>query len=175
MLDKHSGFVVVVEGCDRTGKTTFCDFLSKLLGWPIVKFSQPKGDAMAEYAEALRAHPESFIADRLHLGESVYGPIYRGTTPVPDDRFYAFEAELAARGALLVLMTDTPERVIKRFEVHGEDFAKGDHVRAILEAFDFQFVRSALPKVRMNMETGTQLEKVTTVAGLARFTWEAQR
>ena len=173
-MDANSGFVIVVEGCDRTGKTTLCDQLSNFLKWPVVKFSQPKVDAMAEYTEALAEHPESFIADRLHLGESVYGPIYRGTPPVLRSRVLAFEGDLVGRGALLVLLTDTPLRVRDRFAQLGEDFAKPDHVVEILERFDHEFGFSALSKVRMNMATGTQFEKVVVIAAVARYIWEAR-
>lgn len=169
MLDKSTGFVVVVEGCDRTGKTTFCEYLSRFLHWPIVKFSQPVGDAITEYTQALAQHPESFIADRLHLGESVYGPIYRGTKPIDRSTFEAFEGDLAKRGALVVLMTDTPERIRARFVSCGEDFAKGDHVAEIVDRFNDEFARSALPKLRMNMALGTQMEKVVHTAAIINF------
>jgi hypothetical protein len=176
MLTRDSGFVLVVEGCDRTGKTSLCEYVRDFLQQtiPVLKFSQPKGDAVLEYQQALADHPGSFIADRFHMGESVYGPIYRGTPPVPNSRIAALEGDLDRRGALVVYMTDTEENIRRRFEAHGEDFAKGEHVREILDRYDAEFARCALPKVRLVWSPGSRISMAVAVTQLTGWIEEAR-
>lgn len=145
-------FVIVVEGVDKTGKTSLANGLSEILGWPIKKFSQPKPgkSAAAEYMDAVGpcGVPGPFIADRFHLGESVYGPIYRKTEPMHVHDHRMIERALVERGCLLVLMTDSPDVIVQRFLDLGEDFAKAEHVEEIVKRFDELWLESRLPRVR---------------------------
>lgn len=143
-------FVVVVEGCDKTGKSSLASALHGALGWPVWKFGQPEGDPAMEYVRALSREPGPFVADRFHLGESVYGPIYRGTPPLPKHVNEAIEEMLLDRGALLVLMVDDPDSIARRFKSEGEGFAKVEHVGAIVEQFDRLWLRSRLPRVKLH-------------------------
>lgn len=151
MTNKKKGFVIVLEGCDKVGKSTVAAQLSQLLSWPVLKFGQPGPDgAFKEYCYALAHQDGPFIADRFHIGESVYGPIYRGAGMNQFDARH-IENELRERGCLLVLMEDAPERIIARFKEHDETFAKEEHVRAIISHFDELFWRSRLPKIRASL------------------------
>ena len=100
--------VVLVEGIDRIGKSSACEYLSKELGYSKMHFSKPLGitsaekahfqmgtfDRMFQFIRALEGPYESGIAmDRAHLGEYVYGPMYRGDSGV--DVNYIFEMEKA--------------------------------------------------------------------------------
>lgn len=142
--------MIVVEGCDKTGKSSVASALCYALGWPTIHFSAPKSgeDAIAQYSRELATNPRPFIADRFHLGEFVYGPLYRGS--VPDaDRMRALEDQLIRRGALLVLMYDSPAAVVERFQRHGETFARVDHAPRILSDFDDAWRASRVAKVRL--------------------------
>lgn len=139
--------MIIVEGPDKCGKTSLAQALSFALGWPALHFSQPKGDAIGEYRAALEDNPRPFIADRFHLGEFVYGPLYRAT--VPDaERMRRLEDDLISRGALLVLMYDSPTAVVERFQAHGESFARIDHVPRLLSDFEDAYRGSRLAKLR---------------------------
>jgi hypothetical protein len=143
-------FVVVVEGCDKTGKTSLVAALHEALGWPMVKSSQTTGPdaALQEYLDVLDHEKGHFIADRFHVGESVYGPIYRGTLPLDHTAMRLVEERLLDRGCLLVLMEDDPEAVIARFKALKEDFAREQDVRDIIAKFDVEWRRSRLAKIR---------------------------
>jgi hypothetical protein len=150
---RSDGFVVVVEGCDKVGKSTLAAGLHELLGWPVVKFSQPAlGGATKEYLAALAAHDGPFIADRFHLGESVYGPLYRKSSPMNQYDVRLIENALLDRGALLVLMEDAAENIIARFKALSEDFAREQDVPVILREFGKLWRQSRLAKVRATLD-----------------------
>lgn len=145
-------FVIVMEGCDKTGKTTTAQRLGADLEWPVLKFGQPGPEGpFAEYMRALVNHDGPFIADRFHMGESVYGPIYRGTPPMSAEQTEQIEELLFARGALVVLMEDFPSAVIDRFKALKEDFAREDDVYKIMNKYEELFRACRLPKMRATL------------------------
>lgn len=144
-----NGFVIVIEGCDKTGKTSLATALSSMLGWPVVKCVQPgPGGAVKEYLSKLSDNRGPFIADRFHLGESVYGPIYRDTPPIRQPYLDIIESVLLSRGSLLVLMEDRVDRIVERFKRLDESFAKIRDVLLIARNFDLEWRRSRLAKIR---------------------------
>lgn len=162
------GFVIVVEGCDKTGKTSLSRELESATGWSVVKTSQPKTPgpdaATMEYLETLATHRGPFIADRFHVGESVYGPIYRKTLPIGPTNLRLIEDKLLDRGCLLVLMEDDPDAIIKRFRKHNEDFAKEQDVRDIVQKYVVEWRRSHLAKIRASWTAALLVRTVVDVA-----------
>jgi thymidylate kinase len=167
-----SEFVIVIEGCDKTGKSTMAAQLSAMLEIPVKKFGQPGPEgAAAEYHRALDGTPGSFICDRFHLGESVYGPIYRKVAPMNQFDVRAIENKLLKRGCLLVLMEDSPERIIERFKQHNEDFARGDDVHRIVAEFERVYLQSRLSKIHIILHPAAP----SVVANIVRLaTWREQ-
>ena len=91
---------IIIEGMDRLGKSTIVRELSKDFSKVFINhFGVPKGDDNEEklhyqilsftrefdYVKRLRSlwHGDNGIAlwDRSHLGEAVYGPLYRNSSP----------------------------------------------------------------------------------------------
>jgi len=162
------GFVVILEGVDKTGKTTVANDLRNILGWPIIKHSQPKPPVTAyeEYNATLDRVTEPFIADRFHLGEAVYGPLYRGTQTPANDVVIPFEMRLHVRGALLIFMTDKAEPIKARWREHKEDFAQEDMLRKMLLAYESEYEASLLPKLRLRLEPDLALKLVPIIRNM---------
>lgn len=146
--------MIIIEGCDKCGKTTLAEELRTRLSWPVVKFSQPAGDAYAEYHTALDTHLKPFIADRFHLGEAIYGPLYRMTPRPTIDAINRLEDRLIARDALLVLLWDDPDRIIARFAEAGETFARVNDVDEIMWGFRVAWVESRCAKLAAVWQPG---------------------
>jgi thymidylate kinase len=70
--------LVIIEGADKTGKTTLAKAIAGELGYEYVHFSTPKGPPADEYIDFLLALKRPTVCDRFHLGELVYGPLLRG-------------------------------------------------------------------------------------------------
>jgi hypothetical protein len=158
------GFAIIIEGCDKTGKTTLANHLASMLQWPVLKFGQPgPAGAFAECMAAAQEYDGPFIADRFHLGESVYGPIYRKRSGISAVEAKEIEGALHARGALLVLMEDDPSGIVRRFKELDEDFAKETDVPAICDKFEALWLQSHLAKLRFVLRDGLAFAMAHTV------------
>jgi hypothetical protein len=97
--------IYVIEGCDMLGKGTLIDGIINRKGYhPVIHFSRPKileayqnCLSLPEYEYQYSSFVNGFqlletrvpmIFDRGWLGETVYGPLYRGT-----EADYVFELE----------------------------------------------------------------------------------
>lgn len=97
--------IVILEGPDCSGKTTlansqaFQDFMYHHQG-PYA--GDPYHETLDAVGGALRVH-RSVLFDRLHLGEQVYGPIYRGVDKLGDFRREILDGFLKRHSAVVVL------------------------------------------------------------------------
>ena len=149
--------ILIIEGCDKTGKTSLAQMLHRMTGAHVIKVSQPTTDdpiteyqawvSKLEYTPGRYDPRRLIIFDRFHLGEFVYGPIFRDAKPNPF-RAGRLEHDLARLSASVVMMEDTAERIVERFTEHGEDFAQTKHVPAILDLYEQVYQWSTLHKWR---------------------------
>ncbi|MQB01812.1 MAG: hypothetical protein GEU78_16285, partial [Actinobacteria bacterium] len=106
--------LIILEGADKVGKSTLARDLEPD---KILHATQPTGDWFQEYAEPLEFYRPGagldVVCDRWHLGELVYGPLYRDQSLVGDEQLAYLSLFLASRGATIVL-ADCDE------EVHAE-------------------------------------------------------
>lgn len=134
--------LLVYEGVDGAGKTTALDRLAERIGAETRHYGQPKAHPLEEYVLPLDAYVPGggahLFIDRLHLGELIYGPLYRGASVLgdidgPGHRYV--DLYLASRGAVLVHVT-APLTVIRaRLERRGEDFLQLVHLRDVRASY----------------------------------------
>lgn len=106
--------IIVLEGCDGTGKTTLAEELKKL-GFSYRHEGPPKTkDLFTYYTNQLLsvAPGRDVVFDRLHLGELVYGPVMRGRSELSTYQARLINRLLFARGGVLVLCTAPPMTLI---------------------------------------------------------------
>jgi thymidylate kinase len=139
---------IVLEGCDKVGKTTLANKLSKELALPIIKFSQPTGDPFLEYVNFLLTHTEPAILDRFYLGEEVYGPLKRGKSALASWQRRTLEELLAVRGALCVYVTTDATTIARKFKEEKETFVKPAEIKRILTGYQRAIRTSQLDWVR---------------------------
>lgn len=141
--------LIVLEGCDGVGKTTFGDVLAERATrkWASVRFlsrSRPQRHVMEEYELDLeRSYQRVFplarllICDRWHLGELVYGPLLRGESQLTFGAAWHVDAFLRSRGAVQVVMHQSPDVVRERLASRGEDLLKLDDVEQVCSHYRF--------------------------------------
>lgn len=100
--------VVVLEGCDGSGKTVLARRLAAEHGYEIVKTGPPAPgeDPGLSYITALRgalARPGRTVFDRLHLGELIYGPLLRGGSRLDGGGLRVIEGVIALNDVRLVI------------------------------------------------------------------------
>lgn len=136
--------ILVFEGCDATGKSTLIKAAQKVLlqrsllstvishGRPEEPFISP----LTEYLDPIISRPGGhLIFDRLHVGEDVYGPLYRGGSRLTLAQRAFIDGYLASHGALLVHVTASPATVVKRCRARGEDFLQERDITQVLDAY----------------------------------------
>lgn len=130
--------LIILEGCDRTGKTTFAEKLMKE-GYEYVHFSAPSTDedTYKTYMTFLNNIDvdKKYVIDRFHVGEVVYGPIYREKAGLTDDQFRNINLRIAKFDHQLILFDDDKNNIIQRFKACGENYTLEEDVDDILIGF----------------------------------------
>ena len=138
--------LIALEGCDGVGKSTLAqDIVDR------IKHEHPddevhllhagplKTDPYTAYLEPLKDYrPDSgvhYILDRWHVGETIYGPLYREKSAFDDPTWIWLELWFASRGLTLIHVTQTLEEIKRRLEERGEDFLQPEHVEHVWREF----------------------------------------
>lgn len=140
--------LIVLEGADRTGKSSLVEELQLMiagLGRKVVSIHrgvpEPGSHPLTDYALPISVYEpsacmHSLVCDRLHIGDFVYGPLYRdGPRQTAAQRAFT-DSLIEARGGLKVHVTATAECVRARCEKAGEDYLKPEHISKVLTDFD---------------------------------------
>ena len=124
---KLNNFIILIEGQDRTGKDTLIKYLTQQLFEysPIVihcigpskKCKEPLKQSKEFYKNLLLLisnNNNNFILNRSHLGEIVYGPLYRNY-----DGYYVLDLEKkyllnTDKNVILISLIDSSYKNIKR-------------------------------------------------------------
>jgi thymidylate kinase len=141
---------IVLEGCDKCGKTTLANKLSRRLGIEIVKFSAPTGDPYVEYMDFLLRRGTPAILDRFYLGELVYGPIKRGEARLSTWQRRNIEELLAMRNSLCVYAHTNVEAIAEKFIEDGETFLLESDIVPVLRKYEDSIDSSGLRWHRYN-------------------------
>jgi hypothetical protein len=133
--------LIIVEGVDGSGKSTFTQSLSLLTpdGTRNMHCGPIRKHPLEEYVIPLvryRPREDWVICDRWQVGEMVYGPLYRGESKISPAVNAYIELFLRGKGAYRLIM-GTPFNVVQqRLQKRGEDFLKPQHVRVVMDFYD---------------------------------------
>lgn len=113
--------IVIVEGPDGSGKSTFAESLAK---FETVHFG-PVEDPFEEYRQALRAsRGRDVVFDRIWPSEIVYGNVLRGGNRLTDDELEALRSEAAGQGAVVV-------KCLPRFDAVIQNAAETEQMEGV--------------------------------------------
>ncbi len=132
--------MLIIEGPDMLGKTTFAEKLVKAVkGIAIDKFGLPEA-SYTTAKEWLDRYKVDSVADRFVISEPIYGLICRGKTNTPVDVWDEIWAGIEERGGCHVLLyyTDsvTYRNVLQqRYDPAREAFSK-DQCKQVAEAYE---------------------------------------
>lgn len=94
--------VVLIEGADGTGKTTLAEAFQDR-GFQYVHQGPFDEDPFWETLFLVHNRPQKLVLDRSHLGEQVYGPLYREEDALGHARRRMIDRYLLARGGIVVV------------------------------------------------------------------------
>ena len=131
--------IIILEGIDGSGKTTLAAHLKELSPWPAtIEHRGPiKTTPFEELVSPLFevGEDELFIADRWHLSELIYGPIYRNESRIDEETLDQIETVLNYLGATRIIVSPDLPEVSKRLKARGEDFLQPGHQRLVHTAY----------------------------------------
>lgn len=123
--------IIIIEGLERCNKTSTVNFIRSKIQNPLLivhhSAKPPKGLtrqqmqtwAAIHYTElfktfdTLSSRGYDIIMDRAHIGEYVYGHMYRGNSTEDDYMFFP-ETLIDLSSVYLILLTDSPKNVLSR-------------------------------------------------------------
>lgn len=148
--------ICILEGSDKVGKTTLAKHIEKWHGFKYIHCGQPdeKGP-YEEYSQIIAKISKeggNFVIDRFHLGEFVYGPIYRGRSGISQEQFVEIEKKLNDLNAVLIYCYDTDKNIAKRFEEDNEEWADIKKIQLVLDKYLEVLKKSRIPKYRHKMK-----------------------
>lgn len=131
--------IIILEGIDGSGKTTLATHLKELSPWPatIIHRGPIQTSVFEEYVAPLFEvdTDELLIADRWHLSELIYGPIYRGESLIDEVALGEIESMLSHLGAARLVVSPPIAEVSKRLKARGEDFLQPGHQLLVHTAY----------------------------------------
>lgn len=145
---------IIIEGCDRTGKTTIANILSDRLGIPIHSFSSKAGYSYNELQAFLKHISSPMILSRFHISEMVYGTLLRNKPGINDDQFIELNRIINLKGGYIIYCFASAEEVKSRFIKDKETSVSKDLIPNILDLFSV-FVNQAekyMPVIRFGIQ-----------------------
>lgn len=132
--------MIVIEGCDKTGKSTLAKNLSDDLGIEVVKFNKPKtGNPYEEYVEFLINLNKDVILDRFNVGEFVYPLVFNRTTMMTRRHLRTVEMMLECLGATVVHARTDPGFIKGKFIEDQENLNTVSDVEFTVGLYDIYF------------------------------------
>jgi hypothetical protein len=135
---------IIVTGIDNSGKSTLCLELAKRLYYPIINRMKPKETIFRECMDFLTSSDQTYIVDRFHIDERVYGPIVRNKIRFDTREYDLIELSMLSLATFNIYCTDSLENIERRCKQNHETFIVGDQIRQTLEKFEEEIGQSAL-------------------------------
>lgn len=141
--------IIVLEGPDFAGKSTLAARLQTNAAVAIrTNGPPPAGDLAQHYADQIaqaRRSLSSTVFDRLHVGELIYGPEFRGTSRLTDEDLRALETMLDEAGAIRVHVDASDETLLRRFRGPRGDPLIDDEQRLLRIAASYRRLLDGRP------------------------------
>jgi thymidylate kinase len=136
--------VVVLEGCDGTGKTTLATTLATQHGYSVVHSGRTPDDVdlLARYRSIL-ATPGKIVLDRSFISELVYGPLQYGRSRLTTSDATQLALLVAARGGVLVHLISWPETIVARLRGRDGSAPPLESIRALTDSYRGAFAALA--------------------------------
>ena len=124
--------MIIVIGCDNTGKTSLVNHISKEFNIPISpRFHSlpPKGKQWLEWYEFIKENfqeNEQVVFDRFFIDEFIYGPLFRGGYTIGIDRMAELTNLMLTAQPLVIYTHVSVEQNKKSFDDREQYIEKSD-------------------------------------------------
>ena len=128
--------VIVLEGCDGTGKTTRAAELADQHGYTVIHSSDVADpDGLADAYHAVLRRPGKLALDRSFVSELVYSQLRAGRMRLTGREAAELAFALADRGGVLVHLTAHPKALAWRLRARDGYAPPLDRLRVLLATY----------------------------------------
>jgi len=150
--------VIVLEGCDGTGKSTLATLLGAQYGYTVIRSGRlPDGADLAERYRETLDQPGNLVLDRSFITELVYGPLRAGgRSRLTPDQSAELAFALADRGGVAVHLTAHPKALAWRLRQRDGHAPPLEWLRSVVRSYRnvFAALDGATPIVRIDTTAG---------------------
>lgn len=151
---------IILEGIDKTGKTSLAKYLSTKLNLPVQGFSQPKEHPYVEYMRFLLTGPKLVILDRFYLGERAYGPVKRGKSELSDAEIRNIELSLMMANAFCIYTTAPANTIRENFIKEKENYTTFQDIVPLKNAYQQAMWNSRLKWHKFDYRNDGNYQKI---------------
>jgi thymidylate kinase len=159
--------IVIIEGCDRTGKSTLAKKIAETIGAEVIHCGKPKTDnPFQEYLEQLvQLDPlKHHVFDRFYLGEYVYSTLWRGGCKITSGQFKLLDMVAAGLHKAIVIHANADiNTIIERCKKDGEDLLKPEQIEKCVDLFNQIIYHTNLPVITYDSDVSQPLEIASIV------------
>lgn len=149
---------MVIEGCDKAGKTTLAQEISAKLGYSYYHFGAPGPNPADEYADFLINLTKPTVCDRFYYGENVYGPLLRGKSLITAHQKIIIERLCRLKSGILIHAKPPLEVVQHRMGLLGDKLITNAQNEKAYAMFDHILPKSTMPKYKYDSSAKNSLE-----------------
>lgn len=148
--------IIILEGCDAVGKTTFAKTISEKLNFNIVKgssfeISELGRDKMFEYMMSLMSK-DNIVIDRFVHSNLVYGSLFN-YPQLSIEQYQKLIKKINDKALLVYLYADS-DAIKKRINSRGDDRINVSHIDKILSSYDNVFMNNKFkPRTLLSIDT----------------------
>lgn len=147
--------IIILEGCDAVGKTTFANRLSEKMGFEIVKgssfdISKLGADGMFDHMMRLLDR-DNIIIDRFFYSNLVYGKLYN--YPMMTKRQYVELAVKSRKSSITIYLNAYPDEIKNRISMRGDDMIKSEEIDNILNEYNSVMNGVHKPRTMLSLDT----------------------
>lgn len=150
--------LIVIEGADKTGKTTLAQEISTKLGYEYHHFGAPGPNPADEYAEFLIALAKPTVCDRFYYGENVYGPLLRGKSLITPLQKIVIERLCRVKSGILIHARPPLDVVQHRMGMLGDKLITKAQNEKAYAMFNHVLHKSTMPKYIYDSSQSKSLE-----------------
>jgi thymidylate kinase len=159
--------LIIIEGADKTGKTTLAKAIAKRFGYHYYHSGPPKRRPADEYIDFLLDLKYSTVCDRFHLGELVYGPMFRGTIGINEREFRVIEYMLKSMKAILIYASTDIKLANKRLKVSKQQELVDNtmNMRAAMSFENVMKIKNSIPFINYDGSNKQNLDDILNKIG----------
>lgn len=152
--------MIIIEGCDGTGKTTLANYLCAELDF-IYRKEPPFKNPIDSYLDLALTNNNKIIFDRLYFSEAVYSQVKKdGRKEFPIWAQHMIERQLMMTNSIVVHCSSDIDEIKRVFNHRGETFIKFSQINEVVKLFKDRVNVSLLPIIPFNRKEKNSYEKV---------------